>query len=246
MISRSKRGAVIAAALVVMAIGGWGAASAAPSPEPVETLMPVGTPVPAVSPAALATPAPIAPLVATAAPNSASNVPAATNAPKPPPPATAAPKALTPAKAVATAAPTCPPPVPPSKSAPLHVRAPAEYFDLVVADSQTTREYGLMCVRSLAPHAGMIFVFGDGDYNRDFWMKNTLIPLDMIFVAKNGYVNNVRADVPATTVETPDEKIPHRAGTGAYVIELAAGEAARAGIKPDVKLTLRGLRAERE
>lgn len=115
--------------------------------------------------------------------------------------------------------------------APVRVRAPAAVLDLRIADTPAKREYGLMCVRALAPHSGMIFVFNDGDNYRDFWMKNTLIPLDMVFVAKNGKVNEVRANVPATTVDTPDDKIPHRDGTGTFVIELAAGEARRAGIQ---------------
>jgi uncharacterized membrane protein (UPF0127 family) len=67
-------------------------------------------------------------------------------------------------------------------------------------------------------------------------MKNTLIPLDMIWVLKNGRVDTVHANVPSTTVDTPDEKIPTRTGTGSYVIELAAGEAAKAGIKPGAML----------
>jgi len=114
---------------------------------------------------------------------------------------------------------------------PVRVRTPAEVLDLRVADTPSKREYGLMCVRALPPRTGMIFVFPDGDNFRDFWMKNTLIPLDMVFVSKDGKVNTVRANVPATRVDTPDDKIPHRDGTGTFVIELAAGEAARAGIK---------------
>jgi uncharacterized membrane protein (UPF0127 family) len=114
---------------------------------------------------------------------------------------------------------------------PVHVRAPAEVLELRVADTTSKREYGLMCVRTLPARTGMIFVFADGDNFRDFWMKNTLIPLDMVFVSKDGKVNTVRANVPATRVDTPDDKIPHRDGTGTFVIELAAGEAARAGIK---------------
>jgi uncharacterized membrane protein (UPF0127 family) len=98
-----------------------------------------------------------------------------------------------------------------------------------------------MCVRVLPPRTGMIFVFSDGDNYRDFWMKNTLIPLDMVFVSKSGKVNDVRANVPSTTVDTPDEKIPHRSGTGTYVIELGAGEAARAGIKPGANLDVSGV-----
>jgi uncharacterized membrane protein (UPF0127 family) len=119
---------------------------------------------------------------------------------------------------------------------PVRVRAPNETLELRIADTVARREYGLMCVRSLPARTGMIFVFNDGDNYRDFWMKNTLIPLDMVWVSKNGRVNDVRANVPSTKVTTPDEKIPHRSGTGTYVIELAAGEAARAGIKPGTTL----------
>jgi uncharacterized protein len=119
---------------------------------------------------------------------------------------------------------------------PIHVRAPAEMLALRVADTITKRASGLMCVRALPARSGMIFVFNDGDNLRDFWMKNTLIPLDMVFVAKNGRVNDVRANVPATKVDTPEDKIPTASGTGSYVIELAAGEAARAGIKPGTNL----------
>jgi uncharacterized membrane protein (UPF0127 family) len=119
---------------------------------------------------------------------------------------------------------------------PVRVRAPNETLELRIADTVSRREYGLMCVRSLPPRTGMIFVFSDGDNYRDFWMKNTLIPLDMVWVSKNGRVNDVRANVPSTNVNTPDDKIPHRSGTGTYVIELAAGEAARAGIKPGTML----------
>ena len=90
-----------------------------------------------------------------------------------------------------------------ASAVPVRVRAPAETLDLRVADTPSKREHGLMCVRSLPPRTGMIFVFGDGDNYRDFWMKNTLIPLDMVFVSKNGRVNEVRANVPATTVDTP-------------------------------------------
>jgi uncharacterized protein len=126
-------------------------------------------------------------------------------------------------------------------SVPVRVRAPDEVLDLRIADTPSKREFGLMCVRALAPRTGMVFVFSDGDNYRDFWMKDTLIPLDMVFVSKNGKVNDVNANVPSTTVDTPDERIPHRYGTGSYVIELAAGEAARAGIKPGTMLDVNAL-----
>jgi uncharacterized membrane protein (UPF0127 family) len=119
---------------------------------------------------------------------------------------------------------------------PVHVRAPQAMLDLRVADTITKREYGLMCVRGLPTHTGMIFVYKDGDNLRSYWMKNTLIPLDMIWVLKNGRVDTVHANVPSTTVDTPDDKIPQRSGTGSYVIELGAGEAAKAGIRRGAQL----------
>ncbi|HLJ61314.1 MAG TPA: DUF192 domain-containing protein [bacterium] len=50
-----------------------------------------------------------------------------------------------------------------------------------IADSEASRETGLMCRTSLAGDAGMLFVFGD-DTNVPFWMKNTLIPLSIAFM----------------------------------------------------------------
>jgi uncharacterized membrane protein (UPF0127 family) len=130
---------------------------------------------------------------------------------------------------------SCPPQ--PVKST-VAVRAPATTLQLRIADTSDTRSYGLMCVLGLPEHTGMIFVFSGGDVTRNFWMKNTLIPLDMVWVTAGGKVTTVAANVPSTTVQTPDADIPNRSGVGTYVIELAAGEAARDGIKPGVRLDL--------
>jgi uncharacterized membrane protein (UPF0127 family) len=124
----------------------------------------------------------------------------------------------------------CPAPSATPNPLPVSVIAPKATLQLRVADTFTTREYGLMCVTSLPAHTGMIFVFSGGDRRQSFWMKNTLIPLDMIFVRKNGRVDTVAANVPSTTTDTQDIDIPWRYGTGSYVIELAAGEAANDGI----------------
>lgn len=116
------------------------------------------------------------------------------------------------------------------------VRTPETTLQLGVADDTDTRSYGLMCVLALPPHTGMIFLFSGGDTHHNFWMKDTLIPLDMVWVTLGGKVTTVAANVPATTVDTKDADIPTRDGVGSYVIELAAGEAARDGIKPGVHL----------
>lgn len=118
----------------------------------------------------------------------------------------------------------------------ISVQAPNEKLTLEIADTTSTREYGLMFRTQLAPHTGMIFVFSD-DERQGFWMKNTLIALDMLFVRANGTIDSIAADVPAETAQTPGEEI-RRDGYGKYVIELAAGEAKRAGLHPGLKLRI--------
>jgi uncharacterized membrane protein (UPF0127 family) len=118
---------------------------------------------------------------------------------------------------------------------------PKAKLGLAVAVDEGQREEGLMEIRRLPPRAGMIFAFPDGDAARVFWMKNTLIPLDMVFVKADGTVSGIARNVPATTPSTPDQKIPRRGGVGAFVIELRAGEADRDGIAKGVHLALPAL-----
>ncbi len=109
------------------------------------------------------------------------------------------------------------------------VAAPNATLTLQVAKTEDERETGLMNVTQLPPHTGMVFVF-DHDAPVEFWMKDTLIPLDMVFVSPKGIVRDVFEDVPSTTPSTPDAKIPYRDGTAKYVLELPAFEAAKDGI----------------
>ena len=106
--------------------------------------------------------------------------------------------------------------------------APKANISAQVARTEAQREQGLMFYRSLPPHHGMIFVFAVSG-PQTFWMKNTLIPLDMVFIAPDGKVNVVAAHVPATSATTPGERTT-RAGAGAFVLEINSGEAARDGI----------------
>ncbi|HTX02811.1 MAG TPA: DUF192 domain-containing protein [Candidatus Acidoferrales bacterium] len=116
------------------------------------------------------------------------------------------------------------------------VHAPQATLTLQVAKTEDQRETGLMSVTNLPPHTGMVFVF-DEDAPVEFWMKDTLVPLDMVFVAADGTVRSVAANVPVVPETAPDSSIPRRGGTAKYVIELPAGEAVNDGIVTGMRLT---------
>ena len=119
----------------------------------------------------------------------------------------------------------------------VQVDAPRATLHLAIAADEHTRELGLMCVTHLRPQSGMIFIFTRDD-KWEFWMKNTLISLDMVWVRPDGKVDAVAAKVPASPRTTGDDAVARRTGHGLYVIELAAGEAARDGISPGIRLRL--------
>lgn len=106
----------------------------------------------------------------------------------------------------------------------------------VVADNEQ-RAQGLMFRDHLLPNTGMLFVFpDDGEYA--FWMKNTLIPLDMLWLDVNRTVVHVKHDVPPCKVDDCPSYPP---GVEArYVLELAAGEAKKHGLKVGDRLVLAG------
>jgi uncharacterized membrane protein (UPF0127 family) len=120
------------------------------------------------------------------------------------------------------------------------VHAPKANLTLEIARTEAQRERGLMFRHSLPPHTGMIFLF-DRDEQIAFWMKNTLIPLDMVFIASDGTVRRVFANVPVVPASTTDDRIPQEQSRARYVIELPAGEAAGDGIAAGVKLDLHGV-----
>lgn len=122
-----------------------------------------------------------------------------------------------------------PQPVPTPQALPvMWLSAPNARLRVQIARTEQQRERGLMGVRKLAAHTGMLFVF-DTDAPIEFWMKDTLVPLDMVFIAKNGFVRTVFANVPVVPLDSPDNAIPRRDGIAKYVLELPAGEAARDG-----------------
>jgi uncharacterized membrane protein (UPF0127 family) len=100
-----------------------------------------------------------------------------------------------------------------------------EYIvDVEIARTPEERRVGLMYRRHLPPNAGMLFLF-DRDEIHSFWMKNTLIPLDMIFIRADLTIAGVLANVPPLTEQGRSIGKPSR-----HVLEVNAGWAARHGI----------------
>ena len=97
-------------------------------------------------------------------------------------------------------------------------------FEVEVADTEPTRNRGLMFRKSLADDRGMLFVL-DEVQMATFWMKNTVIPLDIIFITADGRILNI---APMTTPYS--EKVVPSDGPVKTVLELRGGRAAELGI----------------
>ncbi len=95
-----------------------------------------------------------------------------------------------------------------------------------IARTQEEIAAGLMYRSSLDKNSGMLFVFED-ESERVFWMKNTKIPLDMIFISENGTIVNIRHAVPCTSSECPLYPSVYPAK---YVLEVNGNFAAENGI----------------
>jgi uncharacterized protein len=98
-------------------------------------------------------------------------------------------------------------------------------FQVEIADNDATREHGLMDRRYMAPNHGMLFEF-DREEPVSFWMKNTYIPLDMIFIAPSGVVTHI-----ATNAEPLSERVVPSGAPCIAVLELNGGMAASIGLK---------------
>jgi uncharacterized membrane protein (UPF0127 family) len=110
-----------------------------------------------------------------------------------------------------------------------------------IADTEAKRQRGLMFRERLGPDEGMIFLFDEPGFY-PFWMKNTLIPLDMIWLDGQGRVVSIAGSVPPCKAD-PCPTFPPDPGTSAlYVLEVQAGFARRHGVKVGDVLTLKGIR----
>lgn len=105
-------------------------------------------------------------------------------------------------------------------------------FTVKLAETEAQRRHGLMFTPYLPEGHGMLFVF-DKDAPRRFWMKNTQIPLDMLFFTSDGrLVNIVHSAVPFSLTAR------NSWGPARYVLELNGGVAAEIDIQADAQLAL--------
>jgi uncharacterized membrane protein (UPF0127 family) len=103
-------------------------------------------------------------------------------------------------------------------------------FNVEVAADSESRTRGLMFRNRLPADAGMLFDFPD-DHFRAFWMKNTPLPLDMVFIRADGTISSISPNAKPMSEEPITSREPVRA-----VLEINGGRAAALDIRPGEKM----------
>lgn len=104
-----------------------------------------------------------------------------------------------------------------------------------VADTADTQSRGLMYRKHLEPDRGMLFVF-DEEKPHAFWMKNTPIPLDMIFVSRDGRIVGIHGNAEPFSLAPIDVGVPSRT-----VLEVNGGYTAAHGLKVGDRVAYRNI-----
>jgi uncharacterized protein len=99
-------------------------------------------------------------------------------------------------------------------------------FDIEIADNTSERNRGLMYRRSMLPERGMLFLFDYPD-KQSFWMRNTFIPLDIIYIDSKLQVVSIQKNCKVLN----DTPLPST-GPAQYVLELNGGMSDKLGIQP--------------
>jgi uncharacterized protein len=123
----------------------------------------------------------------------------------------------------------------PTASLTIQTASGTDKFKVEVATTPGQLQQGLMYRRHLDPDAGMIFIFPDPEPTA-FWMKNTLIPLDMLFVGADGRIVNIKQRAVPMSLDPINS-----AGAVRAVIELNGGAAGRLGIRTGDRVVFPGL-----
>ncbi len=103
-------------------------------------------------------------------------------------------------------------------------------IDIEVAQTPDEEQQGLMYRRSMADSLGMLFIF-DTEEEQSFWMKNTYIPLDIIYVNSKKEIVSIAQDCKPLS----EESVPSN-GKAIYVVEVNGGYAAEKGLKAGDKI----------
>ena len=106
-------------------------------------------------------------------------------------------------------------------------------FDVELAVTSEGRKRGLQSRESLSAGQGMLFVFADTG-RHSFWMKDTLISLDIIWLDYDLRIVHIEERVPPCKADPCEVYTPERAGL--YVLELVAGQAAQMGLRLNNKM----------
>ncbi|MFN3524977.1 MAG: DUF192 domain-containing protein [Paracoccus sp. (in: a-proteobacteria)] len=103
-------------------------------------------------------------------------------------------------------------------------------FEVEIADTPSTRAQGLMYRRSLASGTGMLFIY-ESPQTVSFWMRNTFIPLDLVFIDARGVVRHIHRNArPLDETPIPGAMAGDPAPLRLMVLEIGGGEAARLGL----------------
>ena len=106
-------------------------------------------------------------------------------------------------------------------------------LEIEIVDNEADRRQGLMYRKSMPEHRGMLFVFEE-QQPQAFWMKNTLMPLDIIYVNDK----NVVVSIPKNTTPFSEKSLPSEK-PALYVVETNAGYTAKMGIKEGTKISFK-------
>ncbi len=98
-------------------------------------------------------------------------------------------------------------------------------IDIEKADTEVDRQFGLMFRKSMPEDQGMLFLFETSE-QQSFWMRNTYIPLDIMFVDENGVITTIHENAKPQN----DASLPSN-GPAKYVVEVVGGYAQKHGIK---------------
>lgn len=110
-------------------------------------------------------------------------------------------------------------------------------FNVEVVDTPESRQIGLMYREELSLDEGMFFVF-ENEGNYPFWMKNTLIPLDMIWIDSSGKIVDIKEADPCEADPCP---VFYHTGSAKYVLEINKGLSAELGIEIGEIVKSRGI-----